>query len=143
MSRDWPEPTRADHDRFCQREGWRKVRDARGRTGTHHVTYELDLPDGRILRTRVSHPPDRTGYGPSIWAHILRDQLEVTAEQFWACVRDGTPPDRGMPAVPPEALPAEMVHLLLTRVGLTEAEVAAMTKAEAVQRLNDYWSTGR
>lgn len=36
-----------------------------------------------------------------------------------------------------------MVHLLLTRVGLTEAEVAAMTKAEAAQRLNDYWSTGR
>lgn len=143
MSRDWPEPTRADHDRFCQREGWRKVRDARGRTGTHHVTYELDLPDGRTLRTRVSHPPDRTGYGPSIWAHILRDQLEVTAEQFWACVRDSTPPDRGMPAVPPEALPAEMVHLLLARVGLTEAEVAAMTKAEAAQRLNDYWSTGR
>lgn len=56
-------------------------------------------------------------------------------------IRDGS--DRGMPAVPPEALPAEMVHLLLTRVGLTEAEVAAMTKAEAAQRLNDYWSTGR
>ena len=143
MSRDWPEPTRADHDRFCQREGWRKVRDARGRTGTHHVTYELDLPDGRTLRTRVSHPPDRTSYGPSIWAHILRDQLEVAEEQFWACVRDGTPPDRGMPAVPAEALPAEMVHLLLTRVGLTEAEVAAMTKPEAARRLNDYWRKGQ
>lgn len=143
MSRDWPEPTRADHDRFCQREGWRRVRDARGRTGSHHVTYELDLPDGRTLRTRVAHPPDRTDYGPRIWAHILRDQLEVSEEQFWACVRGGTTPDRGRPAVPAKALPAELVHLLLTRVGLTEAEVAAMTKAEAAQRLHDYWSTGR
>jgi hypothetical protein len=74
---DWPTPARADHAKFCENEGWRVVRDARGRTGTHHLTYELDLPDGRTLRTRVSHPPDRTDYGPSIWSHILRDQLAV------------------------------------------------------------------
>jgi hypothetical protein len=49
------------------------------RTGTHHVTYELDLPDGRILRTRISHPPGRTTYGPSsLWAHVPRDQLQVS-----------------------------------------------------------------
>ncbi|BCB87816.1 hypothetical protein [Phytohabitans suffuscus] len=52
-----------------------------------HVTYELTLSDGRVLRTRVSHPVDRTTYGPSIWSHILRDQLDVTNAVFWAVAR--------------------------------------------------------
>jgi hypothetical protein len=142
LTRDWPEPTRSDHQHFCESEGWRPVRDARGRTGTHHITYELDLPDGRIFRTRVSHPPDRSTYGRSLWAHILRDQLHVTDEEFWACVRDGVRPNRGVPSVPAEALPAEIVHLLINRVGLTEADVAAMSKDEAVSRLNEFWTHG-
>jgi hypothetical protein len=139
----WPQATREDHERFCQVEGWRRVRDAKGRTGTHHVTYELALPDGQVLRTRISHPPDRTTYGPSLWAHILRDQLSVTQEVFWACVRDGISPDRGVPAVPPEALPADLVHLLITRVGLAEAEVRQLTKPEAIARLQQYWVDDR
>ncbi|MGH3319256.1 MAG: cytotoxic translational repressor of toxin-antitoxin stability system [Streptosporangiaceae bacterium] len=138
----WPQPTREDHDRFCRSEGWRRVRDARGRTGTHHITYEFDLPDGRILRTRVSHPVDRSDYGPRLWRHILRDQLQVSEPDFWACVRDGVRPDRGMPAPPEEALPAELVHLLISRVGLSEADVAAVTKEEAVARLERYWTEG-
>jgi hypothetical protein len=94
---NWPEPTRERHEQFCKAEEWERVRDARGRTGTHHITYELAIPDGRILRTRVSHPVDRTGYGPSMWAHILRDQLNVTEGVFWACVLDAKLPDRGTP----------------------------------------------
>jgi len=118
------------------------VRDSRGGTGTHHLTYELDLPDGRTLRTRVSHPPDRTDYGPSIWIHILRDQLAVNEAEFWACVRGGERPDRGQPAAPPEAIPSELAHLLIHRVGVTEVEVATMSKEQAIERLNAYWSAG-
>jgi hypothetical protein len=108
----------------------------------HHVTYELHLPDGRVLRTRISHPPDRTTYGSGLWSHILRDQLGISEGEFWACVRDGIKPDRGVPETPPEALPADLVHLLIMRVGLAEREVAAMTKAEAVERLDRYWADG-
>lgn len=136
-------PTRADHDRFCQVEGWRRVRDARGRTGTHHVTYELALPDGRTLRTRISHPPDRTDYGASLFAHILRDQLEVSDEEFWTCVRDGAVPDRGGRAPSPASIPADLVHLLIHRVGLHEDEVKAMSREQAITRAQKYWSEGR
>jgi hypothetical protein len=136
----WPRPTRKDHESFCLVEEWRRVRDARGRTGTHHVTYELVLFDGRVLRTRVSHPVDRTDYGPGIWKHILRDQLEVDEARFWACVRDGVKPDRGAPVPPAEALPADLVHLLISRVGLRESEVAGMNKADAIARMRDYWA---
>lgn len=138
----WPQPSREDHERFCKSEGWRLIRDARGRAGTHHITYELDLPVGGILRTRISRPPDRTTYGPRMWAHILRDQLAVSAEEFWACVRDGRKPERGAPVPPPEALPAELVHLLIHRVGLDEAEIAAMPRNEAIARLQSYWTAG-
>lgn len=138
----WPQPTRQDHEKFCELEGWARVRDARGRTGTHHVTYELRLPDGRILRTRISHPPDRSVYGASLWSHILRDQLSVTEAEFWACVRDGKVPERGLPEMPRESLPADLVHLLLTRVGLPEPEIVAMSKVEAIERLNRYWVEG-
>ncbi len=47
-----------------------------------------------------------------------------------------------MPNPPAEALPADLVHLLLTRVGLTEAEVAAMSKGDAVARVQRYWAEG-
>lgn len=139
----WPAPTREDHEAFCRTEGWQPVRDARGKTGTHHVTYELHLHDGRILRTRISHPVNRDTYGPRMWAHILRDQLDVDQAAFWACVRDGIKPDRGVPEAPAGALPAELVHLLLTRVRLSEAEVAAMSKDQAIARMQQYWATER
>jgi hypothetical protein len=136
----WPAPTRSDHEAFCRTEGWVAVRDAQGRTGTHQVTYELQLHDGRILRTRISHPPDRSTNGRSIWSHILRDQLAVSEAEFWACVQDKVSPDRGEPKAPAEALPADLVHLLITRLGLSEAEVASMNRTEAIARMQGYWS---
>lgn len=139
----WPAPTREDHEAFCKTEGWQLVRDARGKTGTHHITYELHLHDGRILRTRISHPVNRDAYGPSIWAHILKDQLDVDQAAFWGCTRDGIKPNRGEPEMPAGALPADLVHLLLTRVRLSEAEVMAMSKDEAIARMRQYWATGR
>lgn len=139
---NWPQPTRRDHDTFCRVEQWHPVRDATGRSGTHHVTYELELPDGRVLRTRISHPVDRTDYGPSLWRHVLRDQLHVDDATFWACAQDDIKPDRGAPSPPPHALPAELVHLLISRVGVPGSEVAAMSKQDAVARLDRYWAGG-
>src|SRR5262249_25430856 len=134
----WPQPTRQDHEKFCHTEGWTQVRDARGRTGTHHVTYELNLPDGRVLRTRISHPPDRSTYGANLWSHILCDQLGVTDEEFGPRGRDNRNPNRGTPQPPAETLPADLVHLLITRVGLDQSKVAVMTRDEAIERLNRF-----
>ncbi|MCP2289169.1 hypothetical protein APR08_002086 [Nocardia amikacinitolerans] len=138
----WPQPTRERHEQYCKLERWERIRDARGRTGTHHTTYELGLSDGRILRTRISHPVDRTGYGTALWSHILRDQLEVTEDEFWQCISHGILPDRGAPEPPRESLPADMVYLLIHRVGLTESEVGAMDKPEAIARLQRFWIEG-
>lgn len=136
----WPVPTRSDHEAFCLVEGWVRVRDARGRAGTHHVTYELHLHDGRILRTRISHPPDRSTYGKAIWVHTLRDQLDVSQAAFWACVQDKVKPSRGEPVIPAEALPADLVHLLITRLGLSDAEIGKMSRAQAIALIQEHWA---
>jgi hypothetical protein len=137
----WPAPARKHHLAFCENEGWEQVRNARGKTSGHHaVTFELHLHDGRILRTRISHPPDGSTYGASIWRHILRDQLGVSEDAFWACAIDGVKPDRGEPETPAEALPADLVHLLLTRLQLSRAEIALLTRDEAIARIQEFWS---
>jgi hypothetical protein len=135
-----PAPTRAAHHRFVVREGWRPV------ASTHHETFELVLPDARILRTRISRPPDRTTYGPRLWAHILRDQLAVTQDEFRACVDEGRLPDRGAGrAAPPDptTIPVEVAHLLVERVGLRREDLVGMSRDDAVARLAAYWTTGR
>lgn len=138
-----PAASKADHERFCRHENWDLVRNARGGGVGHHLTFELLLADGRILRTRISRPVRSTDtYGPSLFAHILSDQLEVTVEQFWACVRDRVLPPRpeGKADPPARALPASLVHQLITVARIPEQRIAEMTKEEAVAVMTEVWS---
>jgi hypothetical protein len=68
------------------------------------------------------------------------DQLAVSEAEFWECVQNNVKPERGEPRVPEEALPASLVHQLITTLGLSDAEVAKMTKAEAIERMQKHWS---
>ena len=71
-----------------------------------------------------------------MWSHILRDQLDVSIAEFWACVNDGRLPDRGsLPERHAEAIPLGVVAALVNVFRIPEDEVRAMTKAEAIQRL--------
>jgi hypothetical protein len=130
---NWPAATRSDHQAFCVNEGWTH------RPGDHEY-YHLPLHDGRILFTKISRPVGRDTYGRDMWhQQILGQQLQVTEDEFWACVNDCVKPDRGEPEPPRETLPAGLVHLLKTRVGLSDEEIFKLSKAEAVDRMNEYW----
>jgi hypothetical protein len=80
-----------------------------------------------------------------MWSHILRDQLDVSEETFWRCVQEERLPDRGTQAdeAPADAIPVEVVRLLIDRVGLDEREVSRMTRAGAIARLGEFWTAGR
>jgi hypothetical protein len=134
--------TRDDHQTFCTVERWILVSNARGKAVRHHQTYELTLHDGRILRTRISRPVDRTTYGKAMFHHILSDQLQATEAEYWLCVEDRKPPDRGGPVgrSDPRSLPASLVYQLIHEVRVPESEVAAMTRDEAINRMQEYWS---
>lgn len=138
-----PAPTRTAHQRFCETEGWQVVRSAIGKRNTHHDTYELSLASGDVLRTRVSRPANKQTYGPKMWAHILRDQLNVTEHEFWDCADRGVVPDRGGAFTKePRGVPTQVLYQLKHRVGLPESEIAALSLSEAIERLNEFWATG-
>ena len=134
--------TRREHVRFCEVEGWRQVQSARESANKHHITFELPLDDGRILRTRISRPPNNETYGKALWAHILRDQLCVTHGEFWKCVDDSEVPVRSssMALPPPAALPAGLAHQLLHVLALSSKEVAALSLDDAIALMNEHWS---
>lgn len=136
----WPTPTRAAHQKFVETERWDLLVGATGKIG-NHLRYQLRVSDD-ILRTRIPHPPSaKHTYGPNRWSHILRDQLKVSEAEFWACVRDGILPSRSQPAThPQQTIPVEVVNLLINRVGLDADTVRDLTKDEAIERLNRYWT---
>ncbi len=132
----FPTPSRSDHLSFCQIEGWSEVRRATGGPVRHHITFELNLPDGRILRTHISRPGSaKATYGAGLWGTILRSQLHVSQAEFWDCVQRKVKPDRGAPSSPPETIPAGVVTLLMN-LGVPEATVLAMKREEAIALLN-------
>lgn len=135
-----PIPHRS-HRQFVETEGWVAKGGARrsGAAGDHY-RYTLTLATGDVLRTRVSHGAGQIG-DPGLVAHILRDQLTVTEDAFWACVEQGILPPRPRPTPRTPVgvvLDAGLVRNLLTRVGLTQAEIAALSKSEAVARWQEW-----
>lgn len=108
------------------------VRDATGRKARHHTTFELELADGRMLRTRTSHPVGPDTNGASLWGHGLRDQLDVSQDEFWRCVDDGVPPRRSSASAPTieKPLPLSIVKALVA-AGVSAAQLEGLSEAEA------------
>ncbi|RXR21560.1 cytotoxic translational repressor of toxin-antitoxin stability system [Oerskovia turbata] len=135
--------TRAAHQSFCDTEGWSLVQDARGRDVSHHVTYELGHPDGRTLRTRISRPVRPVPYGPDLASFILRAQLEVTPGEFWACADDGVIPVRVAVVPEVDTVPLGLLRVLRDEMHLSEDELMALSKEEAIRLVNEHWSNPR
>ncbi|NNH69986.1 cytotoxic translational repressor of toxin-antitoxin stability system [Nocardia uniformis] len=137
----FPPGNKKAHETFCHNDEWIRVRNATGGMVRHHSTWELPLPDGRVLRTRISRPVDNTDYGPKMWCQILKDQLEVSEAQFWRCVNDRVRPARtpGTVTIPDkEPIPLGVVEKLIRLVHLTPEEIETMTKDQAAARLNQF-----
>lgn len=128
--------TRRDHNEFCVIEDWKLLR-----TVSHHRTYTLTLMDGRILRTRISHPVGRDSYAPSMLSHILRDQLECTKDQFFQCADHKIlPPRPTAPNSEPQGLDLKVVYQLKHALNLPDAEIMKLTVAQAHQLLADHYN---
>jgi hypothetical protein len=134
-----------DHRKFVETEGWIKKGTSRGgaKTGDHY-RYSLKLATGEVLQTRVSHGSGAIN-SADVVAHIMRDQLLVTEEDFYRCVEQGILPPRpapSSPAPPPDALDGKLVRNLIRKVGMTQAQVAALTEEEAVAAWQEYLADG-
>lgn len=73
-------------------------------------------------------------------------ELSCTANQFWAAVDDGIKPQRpgAEPEPPPpgETIPFDLARNLVMKAGLTQIELARMTKGEAVARWQEFLTSG-
>jgi hypothetical protein len=136
----FPAASRSDHDSFCVKESWILVHGASGQPVTHHRTYELPLDDGRILRTRISKPVHKDTYAASTWAHILRNQLDVTAEEFWTCVKNDQLPVRGKRALPQSSLPLYLVKILADEIGMSPQAISELDLPQAERAVAAHWS---
>jgi hypothetical protein len=132
--------TREEHDDFCTIEEWILVRGARGKPVKHHRTYKLSIPDGRILRTRVSRPVDSTQYARSMWIHILREQLSVMENEFWECVDDKVLPDRSIASDERPGLPYYLAVEIQRVLKLDADEAATLSEAEAKRMIAEHWT---
>lgn len=70
-----------------------------------------------------------------MWAHILHNQLCVSADEFWACVLVGVLPHRGAPKVPNAALPLSLVARLARELGPSREEIAKLSIEDAMSLL--------
>jgi len=124
--------------RFCVIDGWTELRGARG-VGRDHLFFVKELPDGRTLRTKVSHGTHgKDSYSRGLWKHIWSEQLGLAAEsEFWAVLKLHRPAQRQgeaelQPAGP--AVPGWLVQRLIHTAGLREDEVAKLSAEEAEER---------
>lgn len=123
---------------YVERDGWSEepnLTRGKKRVGDHW-RYTKEQADGTVLRTKVSHAV-RDEIGPSLFGHILRDQLSVDVERFWAVVR-GQPEQAALTGESPRTTPGWLVQRLIFTVGLSEAEVRALTPDGALAAWLDY-----
>ena len=98
-----------------------------------------------MLRTKVAHGNTEIG-DPKLVNDILKRQLQVSEDEFWLAVDKGLPPRRGradpesdqaserlsdQAAEPAHQLENWLAVQLAVQVGLSDAEIAALTPKEA------------
>src|ERR1019366_6129528 len=126
-------PTYKELKRFVEVEGWEdKDKVSQKKKGDHH-RYIFVTPAGEILYTRISHGNEQI-YSLDLFKHILREQLQIDERQFWDAVDKGIKPKRATPTTPPQhqGIDAKLARNLITKVGLSQTELADMTQANAV-----------
>jgi hypothetical protein len=120
---------------FCRVDGWARAGDAPGRRTRKHEVWVKELDDGSVLRCVVSK--GRGEYSPRMTGWIVRHELKVTQEEFWAAVRDGVAPARphARETQPQgELLPLGLVRAL-EAAGHQTSDLRGLTLAEAKRLL--------
>jgi hypothetical protein len=135
--------TFGDLKTYVEQDGWTQEKNlARRRSKTgDHWRYSKEQPGGPTLRTKVSHSV-REGIGASLFAHILRDQLRVDEDTFWAVVHGRTAPETSAPPAP-TPVPGWLIQRLIATVGMSEDEVRALTAEEAAAAWEAYQTRER
>lgn len=134
-------PTWGELEQFLKIDGWRQL-PASGRSA--HVFFEKALDDGRILQTHVSQSRDKRP-SPGRFSLILREQIEVSREEFWKTLGRGEPVDRPAANEAEQAVEHEawVVAVLAGQLHMTAEEIEALEPDAARQLVHDFWARPR
>ncbi len=129
-------PTFRDLKTYLEHDGgWEEIPNlTRGRRRVgDHSRYRKTLPDGTVLRTKVSHAlGDEIGL--DLLSHIVRDQLRTTMDHFRDVVAGRAANEGASPGDRMEPIPGGLVTRLLYTVGIPEAGVRQMSAEVARAR---------
>lgn len=126
-----PIPDKKDLRRFCELDGWEETE----ATTPDHYRYRKRLPDGRVLRTKVSRGRGPIVRNPGLWTSVWRRQLDLQSEdEFWEVLKTREPASRGEPtAEPPEPqMEAWLFEALVLTYDVDEEKVRAMNADDAL-----------
>ena len=135
-------PTWADIEAFLVADEWRKLLGGeRGGSSSDHVFYEKLAPDGRLLQTHVSHSSKKT-VSAGRFGSILREQLEVSRQDFWRCIQTGKPVERPVPVDDRATVrhPAWVINVLVRDLRIGAAEIETLSAAEAERLVYEHWA---
>jgi len=138
-------PAWGDIADFLASDGWREIKSGeRGGSRRRHVFYEKVLDDGRVLQTHISHSASKT-MSPGRFATILREDLEVSKEEFWNCVLTGEPVKRPVPVDEPDLIEHDacVIAVLVGELHVSAAEITSLSREEAQARVHQHWAGGQ
>jgi len=134
-------PSWGEIEEFLKIDGWRQLPSA-GRSS--HVFFEKVLDDGRVLQTHVSHSRDKRP-SPGRFSVMLREQIEISREQFWTALTSGEAVDR--PAAAEAEHPVEheawVVAVLAGQLHMSAGEIEVLDHDAARQLVYDFWARPR
>jgi hypothetical protein len=128
-------PTWGQVRQFCLRQGYRETR-------TDHVHYLKVLPDRSTSGTMVSMGVDGEEVPSQLWRLVWSRQLRLASEEdFWNGLQGATVVYAIPPALePPVPLPDFLERFLQDTLHLPESEIATLTREQAQDLLNQYYS---
>ena len=122
----------ADLRAFFRADEWTADRN------TGDQQFEKTLPGGRVLRSKRSMGKDDDALSKDLFKWILRVQLEVNEENFWNAIHTGKPVQRPSSQLPEPTLtlPEWLIGALRREVGLSEEDIAKLSREEAEAQLH-------
>lgn len=126
-----PIPEKKDLRRFCDLDGWEKTE----ATSPDHDRYRKRLPDGTLLRTKVSRGRGPIVRNPGLWAKVWRHQLHLESEEeFWNALKGRRPAQRSTADAesPQPQMDSWLFEALTLTFGVEETRVRDMKPEEAL-----------
>ncbi|HEV8639317.1 MAG TPA: hypothetical protein VG370_34345 [Chloroflexota bacterium] len=120
---------------FCLKQGYKESR-------TDHVHYTKVLRDGSTSGTMVSMGVDNQEVPRGMWTLVWRRQLRLQGEAEFDKGLRGEAVRYAIPLEPEPAvpLPSYLLRFLRDVLHLTAEEIATISREDAQDRLNAYYS---